>query len=286
MDVLTSRAGSTGIIEISRPHRANAIGGTLMKDVLHTAEAMCADDGIGAILTTGAGSTFCVGADLVELGEKGLDGPIDLMVVGVDGIGGAKGLDPLPPAQDTLGVGRWTQRFLAIGKPTVAAINGGAAGGGLAIALLHDVRIAARGARMSFSWSLLGLAPEMGISWLLPHLFGAARAFELLSRTSKIDADEALELGLVQQVVEPDELREAALAEAERLAQIPAGSYAEMKALLRSSGQPLEAQLADEWAAQTRRFLAGVTQPERGASAPGSARGLRFGSAPLRRHRA
>lgn len=265
MDILISRSGSTGVIEISRPHRANAIGGTLMKDVLHSAEVMAADDGIGAILTTGAGPTFCVGADFVELAEKGLDDPIDLTVVGVDGVGGAKGLDPIPPAEDTLGIGRWTQRFLAIRKPTVAAINGGAGGGGLAIALLHDVRIAARGARMSFGWSLLGLAPEMGITWLLPHLFGAARAFELLTRTSKIDADEALELGLVQQVVEPGALREAALAEAERLAQIPAGGYAEIKALLRSSGQPLEAQLAAEWAAQTRRFRAGVALPQRAA---------------------
>jgi enoyl-CoA hydratase/carnithine racemase len=262
-DVLLERHGRVALLELSRPHRANACGGTLMKDLLYAAEAADADPDVAAIVTTGAGRTFCVGADFAELAEKGLDGPIDLAVVGVDGVGGPKGLEPIAPRDDTLGIGRWTLRMLALRTPSVAAINGAAGGGGLAIAMLHDVRIAARGARMRFGWSLLGLAPEMGMSWLLPHLFGAARTFELLTRTAPIEADEALALGLVTAVVEPSELRDAALEQASRLAALPAGGYAEMKALLLSSGQPLSQQLADEWAAQTRRFRAGVAVPQR-----------------------
>ena len=258
-DVLVSRHDGTALLELSRPQRANAIGGTLMKDLLEACERADADPDVRAIVTTGAGRTFCVGADFTELAERGLDGPIDLSVIGVDGVGGKKGLREIPPARDTLGIGRWTLRMLALRTPTVAAINGGAGGGGLAIAMLHDVRIAARGTRMSFGWASLGLAPEMGMSWLLPHLFGAARAFDLLTRTAPIEADEALALGLVNQVVDPSELREAALAEATRIGRLPAGGYAECKALLLSSGQPLHEQLADEWAAQTRRFREGVS---------------------------
>jgi len=260
-DVTVERHGAVALLTLNRPHRANAVGGTLMRDILHGAEAADADPGVGAIVTTGAGRTFCVGADVAELGELGAAGPIDLTEVGVDGVGGEKGLDPIPPSQDALGIGRWTLRMLALRTPTVAAINGGAGGGGLAIAMLHDVRIAARGARLSFGWSRLGLVPEMGMSWLIPHLFGAARAFELFTRTAPIEADEALELGMLAAVVDPDELPDAALAEAERLARLPAGAYAELKALLLSSRGPLGPQLENEWAAQTRRFRAGLSLP-------------------------
>jgi 2-(1,2-epoxy-1,2-dihydrophenyl)acetyl-CoA isomerase len=256
-DVVVNRRGTVAVIAMHRPDRANAIGGTLMKDLLEAVEAADADPGVGAIVTTGSGRAYCVGADFAELRGLVAAGavPLRLDQLGVDGIGGAKGLAPMPSSEDTLGIGRWTERFLAVRKPTVAAINGGAGGGGLAIALLNDARIAARGARLAFGWAAIGIGPEMGVSWLLPRLVGGARAFELLTRTAPLEAEEAESIGLVDQVVEPGELLDAALAAAERLGAISPDAYVAVKTLVRESYErTLREQLEREWAAQTQLF--------------------------------
>ena len=270
-DVVVDRRGSTAVIAMHRPE-ANAIGGTLMKDLLEAVEAADADPGVTAMVTTGVGRTYCVGADFAEmrgLAAAAAGAPLRLDHLGVDGIGGAKGLSYIDPANDALGIGRWTKRFLAVRKPTIAAINGAAGGGGLAIALLNDVRVAARGARLAFGWAAIGIGPEMGASWLLPRLVGGARAFALLTRTVPLEVDEAEAIGLIDQVVGPGELLDAALAAAERLAAISPDAYAAVKVLVRESyDRTLHEQLEREWAAQTKlfatnrvsSFLAGMVQ--------------------------
>jgi 2-(1,2-epoxy-1,2-dihydrophenyl)acetyl-CoA isomerase len=257
-DVVCQRVDRVVVITLARPERGNAVGGTLFADLLTHLERADSDETIGAVVTTGAGRTFCVGADADEL-ESLLDqGPIDLDELGIDGIGGYKGLGSMSRTQtksDRRGIGRWVRRVVDLDIPTVAAINGPAAGGGLALALLHDVRIASTQARLFAAMPHLGLAPEMGMSWLLPRLVGASRAFDVMTRAGPIEADEALALGLLNEVVEPGELVDAALSRAQELASLPPHGVRAMKHLLRETwSATLDDQLEREWAAQRLLF--------------------------------
>jgi len=257
-DVSVARTGRVAVLTLDRPSRANSVGGTLFADLLSRLEQADADDAVGAVVTTGAGRTYCVGADAAELDTLLGDRPIELGDLGIDGIGGHKGLPPLSPTQvraDHLGIGRWVQRVIDVGTPTVAAVNGPAAGGGFALTLLHDIRIASTTARFHAAMPNLGLAPEMGMSWLLPRLIGAGRAFDVMTRTGPIDADEALALGLVTAIVEPDKLVAAAVARAEALAGLPAQGVRAAKRLLRAAwSSSMDEQLEREWSVQRRLF--------------------------------
>jgi 2-(1,2-epoxy-1,2-dihydrophenyl)acetyl-CoA isomerase len=258
-DVLIERRDKTVVARLNRPEHGNSIHGTLMRDLLSAAETADADDDVRAIVTIGEGSTYCAGADRDVITRFGAEGAIDLHELGFQGeVGGDWGLARLSAGQkraDTLGLGQWVHRFLNVGTPTIAAINGGAAGGGLALALLHDIRIASNRAKFAPAFITLGVSPELGLSWLLPRIVGWPKAFDLVTRVKPIEADEALEIGLVEAVVEPHELLDAALARAEQLAQLPPVAVRMVKRLLRQSTEStLEAQLEREWHNQTRLF--------------------------------
>lgn len=210
---------------------------SLMRDLLSAVEAADHDDAVRAVVTTGAGSAYCVGADVTALGNLDPDGKVNLLDRGFQGeLGGDWGMPELSPAQkrsDTLGFGRWVTRFLDVGTPTIAAINGGIAGGGLSLALLRDIRIASTTAKFSPAFVALGVSPEMGLSWLLPRIVSVPKAFDLLTRTRPVSAAEALEIGLVEAVVEPGDLHDAALERAARLGELPPVSVRMVKRLLR-----------------------------------------------------
>jgi 2-(1,2-epoxy-1,2-dihydrophenyl)acetyl-CoA isomerase len=257
-DVRSERHGPVVVITFDRPANANSVGGALFADLLAALEEADRDERVGAIVTTGAGRTYCVGADASELGTALDRGPIQLGDIGVDGLGGRKGLSPQSRSQiqaDHLGIGRWVLRVLDIGAPMVAAVNGPAAGGGFALALLHDVRIAATTARFHAAMPIIGLAPEMGMSWLLPRVLGSGRAFDVLTRTSPVEAPEALSLGLVTQLVAADGLMDAALARATALASLPPQSARAAKRLLRAAwSSSIGEQLEREWMVQRQLF--------------------------------
>ena len=258
-DVLTERRDKTMVARLNRPEHGNSVHGTLMRDLLRAAETADADDDVRAIVTIGQGSTYCVGADRDVFARLGAEGALDLHELGFQGeVGGDWGLAPLSAGQkraDTLGVGQWVTRFLNIGTPTIAAVNGGAAGGGLALALMHDIRIASTRSKFAPAFINLGVSPEMGLSWLLPRIVGWPKAFDLVTRVKPIEAAEALEIGLVEAVVEPHELLDAALARAAQLAQLPPVSVRMVKRLLRQSTEStMEEQLEREWHNQTRLF--------------------------------
>jgi 2-(1,2-epoxy-1,2-dihydrophenyl)acetyl-CoA isomerase len=258
-DVLVERRDTTLVARLNRPEHGNSVQGTLLRDLLHAFETADGDDGVRAIVTIGEGSTYCVGADRDVLGRVGSEGGINFHELGYQGaLGGDWGMPPLSAVQrrsDTLGFGRWVTRILDVSTPTIAAINGGTAGGGLALALLHDIRIASKTAKFAPVFIALGVSPEMGVSWLLPRIIGWPKAFDLLTRVRPIEADEALEIGLVETVVEPHELLDAALARAAHFAQLPPVSVRMVKRLLRQSTEStLETQLEREWHNQTRLF--------------------------------
>jgi enoyl-CoA hydratase/carnithine racemase len=115
----------------------------------------------------------------------------------------ADGGEALPSAEDVPGLFTW---LLSIPKPVISAVNGVAAGGGFVLAMMSDLRIASTNATFTSIFSKRGLIAEHGMTWLMPRLVGTGAALDLLWSSRKIDAAEAHGIGLVQQVVEPDDL--------------------------------------------------------------------------------
>jgi enoyl-CoA hydratase/carnithine racemase len=179
--ILYSAAEGVATITLNRPDRMNAMlpgMGELYADLLQRADA---DPEVRVIVVTGAGKGFCSGADLSVLAE------------------GTSGLNKYVDEQsaETLPF-----RALMIGTPVVTAINGACAGIGFVLAACADLRIIGSGVRMSTTFSRLGLVAEYGIAWLLPRLVGYGNATELLLSGRAIDANEALRIGLVNEISE------------------------------------------------------------------------------------
>jgi enoyl-CoA hydratase/carnithine racemase len=190
-------------ITLSRPDRLNAWTGRMHAEY-RTCLARAADDaGVRVIVVTGAGRGFCAGADTAALEGHVERGGYDAGL-GADVAMPGYGTDPHFDVDFAYHFG--------IPKPIVAAVNGPAAGVGFALACYCDVRIAARGAKLTTSHGRLGLPAEFGLSWLLPRLIGAARAADLLMSSRVVLAEEAERMGLVAQVVERDQLDDAVAA--------------------------------------------------------------------------
>ena len=191
--MLADRDGD-GVLTLTfnRPERRNGWAEDLQKAYLARLEEATADERVRVVVVTGAGSTFCPGADLSRLGALGEEGaklphqPVDVQ-----------------------------RRFQ---KPLIAAINGACAGVGLVQALFCHVRIAADTARFSTAFTRRRLVAEYGIAWTLTRLVGQERALDLLLSARTFDAAEARELGLVSRVVLRDEVLGAAQAYARDLA--------------------------------------------------------------------
>src|SRR5215469_16356195 len=198
-------------ITLSRPERHNAWTPEMGEEYFDHLERAAADPDVRAIVVTGAGKSFCPGADMSGLAE-------------VAATGAAPG-------------GRRPQTFpLGIPKPIVAAINGACAGIGLSLALMCDVRFAAAGAKLTTSFSRRGLVAEHGTSWVLPRLVGTARALDLLLSGRVVLAEEA-----------PEELLSAALGYARDLAHnaSPTSMSVIKRQVLRHVDLPLDEALAE-----------------------------------------
>lgn len=235
MDLEVTRVGDhIALWRLNRPSH-NAYGGTLLRELIEASRAAQADDSVRAVVTTGAGPSFCVGADVDDLSS--LDGA-SLNAAFHHGLaGGDNGFTSGSAVVEGLeerGIGHWVLEFLRLDKPMIAAVNGPAAGGGFCLALLHDLRVMAPSAILTPGFTAIGLAPEMGMSWLLPRLVGQARTTELLLLNPRIGAEEALRSGLVHRVAQ-DPLAEA-IALAERIAALSPAAVAATLRLVRASG--------------------------------------------------
>lgn len=181
--VLVRQERSVAVVTFNRPQVLNAMTKQMAMEYAHALREADADPQVRAIVVTGAGRGFCAGADLAILNQ----GPQAIRTF-------------LPPAEDL------PHLALRLRTPVIAAVNGPVAGIGFAYMLGSDVRFAARGVKMTTSFSRLGLVAEYGLSWLLPRLIGASRAMELLLSGRTLDAEEAERIGLVHRVVEPERL--------------------------------------------------------------------------------
>ncbi len=189
------------LVTLDRPTSLNAMNAELIAD-LHSAFAtLRADRSCRVIVLTGAGRAFCAGLDLKE----GASPPE------AEGLGRAQaGL----VVQQSIASLVPTMRSMR--QPIIAAVNGAASGGGFALALASDIRIAAASARFNVAFVRIGLSGcDIGVSWLLPRLVGASRAYELMLTGRFLSAAEAKEMGLVLSVVDDGAVVDAALAEAE-----------------------------------------------------------------------
>ena len=249
--------GGVALWTIDRAGGRNTMGGTLLADLLSAAGEAAADDRVKVVVTAAEGANWCAGADLADL-DAHLGTPLPDLLHGCD-VGGDKGLPLLSGAArrlDRFGIGRWVLGFRALEKPLVAAVDGPAAGGGLALLALHDVRIASEAARFSAGFANVGVGPEMGLSWFLPRLVGPGHAADLLLTGRVVDAAEAQRLGLVQRVVPAGQAMAEALAYAARLARLPSlAAQATVASLRASLEQTLPAQLELEWVNQRECFV-------------------------------
>ncbi len=193
------------LITLSRPERLNALSLPTITALKDAFAAVGRDSGTRVAVLTGAGRGFCAGLDLKDPGAS----PVS---TGLDGVASAM--------RGQAYFGDVVLRLRSMPQPVVAALNGVAVGGGLALAAACDVRIAAESARFNVQALRIGLsAGETGLSFTLPHLVAAAPAFELLLTNRFFDAAEAERIGFVHRVVADDEVLDAALDVARTIAE-------------------------------------------------------------------
>jgi enoyl-CoA hydratase/carnithine racemase len=187
-ELLVERDGPVAILTLNRPERLNAISGPMLTALSESLVGCDRDPGVRAIILTGAGRGFCAGLDLQDASSgAGIGG-------GGGGLGVTLDLRDAPPIV-----------LHRIDTPTICALNGGAAGYGMDLALGCDIRIAAESAKLAAAFTKRGVLPESGGTWLLPRLVGWSKAAEIIFTGRTLRARDCLELGLVSRVV-PDEL--------------------------------------------------------------------------------
>jgi enoyl-CoA hydratase len=202
IEVSSPRQG-IALVALNRPSKLNAMTSEMVEELHEAFNAIGRNRDIRVVVLTGAGRGFCAGLDLGGYGTApgfSWNGAME------QGFAVQKHIASLIP------------RMRSLPQPIIAAVNGPASGGGFALVLGSDIRLCAQSARFNAAFIRIGLsACDIGTSWLLPRLVGAARAQELMLTGRLFDADEALRIGLVVDAVPDDLLLEAAFSKAEEV---------------------------------------------------------------------
>lgn len=196
-ETLYEVADRIATITLNRSHRANAWTGLMHTEYRYLLDKADRDPDIGAIIVTGAGDYFCVGADTDALSGFTKTGKYS----------SGTGPDLITPGSDEFPafMHEYVYHF-ALSKPVIAAMSGPAAGVGFVLACYTDIRFAVPGAKLTTAHGPLNLPAECGLSWLLPRLIGGARAAELLLSSRKFLTNEAHNIGLIHRLCEPEDL--------------------------------------------------------------------------------
>ncbi len=194
-EVLYEVADHVATITLNRPERMNTISRAMLSELTQRLLDADQDRDVRAIILTGTGRAFCAGLDLSEATRSDNTGGI------TGGASVATDLDlrNTPPTV-----------LFNLGKPTICALNGSAAGYGMDTALGCDIRLMARGAKMAAAFTKRGIVPESGGTWFLPRLIGWSKAAELIFTGRTLSAEECVEMGLASEVVAPEDLAGAA----------------------------------------------------------------------------
>ena len=224
MTIRVEKRAGYRLLTLNRPDRLNALTAAMGDALLAALQDAEGDPECRAILLTGAGRGFCAGQDLTEV-TPGEAGPPDLK-----------------PLLD--GYNAVIRKLRALEMPVVCAVNGIAAGAGANLALACDIVVAAKSASFLQAFARIGLIPDVGGTWFLPRLVGAARARGLALLAEPLPAERAAEWGLIWQAIDDDKVMDTAQALAARLAQGPTiGLALAKRALDAAETNPLDRQL-------------------------------------------
>jgi 2-(1,2-epoxy-1,2-dihydrophenyl)acetyl-CoA isomerase len=231
--VLYETRGAVALITLNRPQSLNSFTRAMHQALWGALDKVEADRAIRAVVITGAGRGFCAGADLAEFDFE--PGP-DLV----------KRADPGPVIEQAFNP--TVRRLQALRVPTVAAVNGVAAGAGASLAMTCDIAVAAPGASFIQAFSKIGLIPDAGGTWFLIKKLGLARAMGAAMLGDKLSAKDAKEWGMIWDVApDGEDCVEAAMKLAQRLATMPTQALVATRHLLRgAASRDLEAQLDAE----------------------------------------
>jgi len=220
--VLVERDGAVATVVLNRPEAMNALSGELLAALAARLRELEADASVRCVVLTGAGDrAFSAGGDVKDMAQRG---------PGASPGGSPGEPEPLEASMDRLARSQEASWLLhAMGKPTLAALNGVCAGAALSLALACDLRIAAEGVELLTAFARIGFSGDFGGSWFLTQIVGTAKARELYLLSEKVGAEEALRLGIVNRVVPREKFRAEASALAQRLAAGPPIAYRYMK---------------------------------------------------------
>ena len=194
--VEVTKQGNVGIITMNRPEALNALSSAVFADLTKALDTVEKDDEIYVVVITGAGRAFVAGADIGEMATMNVEEGLAFSELG----------------------NNLMMRVDLFSKPTIAAVNGFALGGGCELALAADIRIASEKAKFGQPEVGLGIIPGFGGTQRMARIIGTGAAMELIYTADTIDAQRALEIGMVQHVVPAEELMDFALAMANKIA--------------------------------------------------------------------
>lgn len=239
--ILFEEADGVAKLSFNRPRSLNALHRDLLQEVRHAVDHL--SPRARALLIAGAGRAFCSGADLSP---------------------GAWGGESLPAAEGDAGAILEThlnpllEQLFALPIPVITAVNGAAAGAGCSIALAGDIVVAGRSAYFLQAFVNIGLVPDVGSTWLLPRLIGRGRAMAMMMLGERVPAEQALDWGMIYQVVDDAKLMATATELAARLARGPTVAYALIRQGVREC---LDKSLSEGLSVERRnQRLAGLTQ--------------------------
>lgn len=236
--VSTSMQGAVLVIRLCSPENRNSLTTELRTQLGQAVERAEQDRAVRTVFLTGEGPTFCSGGDFRMLQTQ---------------------CDPWPVHRRFRNFSRWLTPLITLDKPVVVGVRGHAVGGGMGLALTGDVVIAGDSAKFMSGFFRLGAVPDIAMMYQLPRLIGMARAKNFIFSGASFNAQQALELGLVSQVVPDDQLEAAGLAEATRLAAGPAEVMGLAKILMARS---FESSLADMLAFEGFGQALAMSNPE------------------------
>ncbi|WP_119352660.1 2-(1,2-epoxy-1,2-dihydrophenyl)acetyl-CoA isomerase PaaG [Azohydromonas sediminis] len=215
--VLAATDGAVRTLTLNRPHALNSFTAAMHAELRAALDAAANDAAVRCVVVTGAGRGFCAGQDLNDAAMAGDDVDVGEVIERL--------YRPL------------ALRVRSMPVPVIAAVNGVAAGAGANFALGCDIVVAARSASFIQAFSKIGLIPDCGGTWLLPHLVGRARALALAMTGDKLSAADAQAIGLIWQCVDDDAFADTVKALAQRLAAMPTKALADTRRAIDTAAQ-------------------------------------------------
>ena len=220
---LETRA-AVAVVTLNRPESANTLNLQMAMDLLAAALACARNAAVRAVVLTGAGRNFCFGGDLRAMASRETAGDDYIREL-------------------TTYLHAAIAHFTRMDAPVIAAVNGTAAGAGVGLVAMADLALCARGSKFNLAYTNAGLTPDAGTSFLLPRTIGAKRTMELLLLNRTLRPQQALDWGLVNEVVADEELLPRALQLAEQLADGASHAFGATKRLLAASLGAFESQM-------------------------------------------